>query len=125
VSSQRASTHRTSTHHAASQRSSTSKAPTHHASAQSPAESVSIPEPDLLERQVAPDCEFKSTDQVDSDVALLRIMKLDYERQCYRQSDSILRARMERLQDAVRKTLESLNHGSRQQNARQLTKRNL
>jgi hypothetical protein len=102
-----------------------SKASTDHASTQTPAESVSIPEPDLLERQAAPDCEFKSTDQADSDVTLLRIMKLDYERQCYRQSESILRARMERLQDTVKRNIESLNRGSKQQNSRKLTKRNL
>jgi hypothetical protein len=114
-----------SSNHAVSQHRSTSNASTHHASTQTPAASVSIPEPDLLERQVAPDCEFKSTEQADSDVTLLRIMKLDYERQCYRQLESILRARMERLQDAVKKTIDSLNPGSRQQNARRLTKQNL
>jgi hypothetical protein len=65
--------------------------------------SVSISEPDLLERQAAPDCEFRSAAEADSDAAL-RLMKLDYESQCYRQS---VRARMERLQDAVKKTLKS------------------
>jgi hypothetical protein len=125
ASSQRASTYHISSNHAVSQHASTSNVPTHHAATQSRSASVSIPEPDLLERQVAPDCEFKSTNQADSDVTLLRIMTLDYERQCYQQSESILRARMERLQDAVKKTIESLNPGSRQQNARQPTKRNL
>ena len=67
---------------------------------------VSISEPDLLEHQAAPDCEFRSAAEADSDAAL-RLMKLDYESQCYRQSEFILRARMERLQDAVKKTLKS------------------
>ena len=71
---------------------------------------VLMPESELLERPAAPDCEFKSDAQADSDAAL-RAMKLDYEQQCYRQSEFILRARMERLQDAVRKTVESLKTG--------------
>jgi hypothetical protein len=59
---------------------------------------ISLPEPELLERQAAPDCQFKSG--TSGDLALSTIMKLDYELQCYRQSESILRSRMERLQDA-------------------------
>jgi hypothetical protein len=75
---------------------------------QSPSGSVpKIPEPNLLERQAAPDCEFKSAGETNSDLSL-RLMKLDYESQCYRQSEFILRARMERLQDAVKKTLKSV-----------------
>jgi hypothetical protein len=65
-----------------------------------------MPAPDLLDRQAAPDCEFKSAGEADGDAAL-RLMKLDYESQCYRQSEFILRARMERLQDALKKTLKS------------------
>jgi len=68
---------------------------------------VPLPEPELLEPPQAPDCEFKSTVQADND-AVRRAMKLDYEQQCYRQSEFILRARMERLQDAVRKAIGSL-----------------
>jgi hypothetical protein len=68
-----------------------------------------VPDPELLKRQPAPDCQFKSAPSADDDVALRTIMRLDYEQQCYRQSESILRARMERLQDAVSKTIESLN----------------
>jgi hypothetical protein len=71
-----------------------------------PGARISMPEAELLERPAAPDCEFKSDTPADSDAAL-RAMKLDYEQQCYRQSEFILRARMERLQDAVRKTIES------------------
>ena len=69
--------------------------------------SIALPEPELLVHQAAPDCEFKSAVQTDNDLAL-RIIKLDYEQQCYRQSESILRARMERLQDAVSKAIQSL-----------------
>jgi hypothetical protein len=73
---------------------------------------IPLPEPELLERQAAPDCEFKSSAPVDDKIAF-RAMKLDYEQQCYRQSESILRARMERLQDAVNKTIESLKRSDR------------
>jgi hypothetical protein len=73
---------------------------------------IGLPEPELLERQAAPDCEFKSDAQADNEAAA-RAMKLDYEEQCYRQSEFILRARMERLQDAVRKTIESLKPDDR------------
>jgi hypothetical protein len=69
---------------------------------------IPLPEPELLNPQAAPDCEFKSAAQANDEVAL-RAMKLDYEQQCYRQSESILRARMERLQDAVGKTIDALN----------------
>jgi hypothetical protein len=73
-----------------------------------PRPSIPLPEPELLERQTAPDCEFNSTARVDDEVAF-RAMKLDFEQQCYRQSVFIRRARMERLQDAVSKMIESMN----------------
>jgi hypothetical protein len=76
-------------------------------SAVAPRPNTPLPEAELLEHPTAPDCEFKSAAQID-DPAALRAMKLDYEQQCYRQSEFILRARMERLQDAVRKTIESV-----------------
>jgi hypothetical protein len=71
---------------------------------------IPLPEPELLMRQAAPDCEFRSAAQ-STDQAALHTMRLDYERQCYRQSEFIVRARMERLQEAVMKTIESLNGG--------------
>jgi hypothetical protein len=69
--------------------------------------SILLPDPELLKRQPPPDCQFKPATSADDDVALRTIMKLDYEQQCYRQSESIMRSRMERLQDAVNKTIES------------------
>jgi hypothetical protein len=72
-----------------------------------PRPDIPLPEAKLLEPPITPDCEFKSATEID-DAAALRAMKLDYEQQCYRQSELILRARMERLQDAVRKTIESV-----------------
>ena len=75
-------------------------------------EDIPVPEPELLNRQAAPDCEFKSAAQANDEVAL-RAMKLDYEQQCYRQSEDILRTRMERLQDGVSKTIEALRRWDR------------
>jgi hypothetical protein len=103
MSSRRAS-HRAVAQRASTYRASTEGASTHHASAERSLSTVSIPE--VLERPVAPDCEFKLSGQADSDVNL-RLIKLDYERQCYRQSESILRARMERLQNDLKKNLKS------------------
>ena len=83
--------------------------------------SILLPDPELLKRQPPPDCQFKPATSADDDVALRTIMKLDYEQQCYRQSESITRSRMERLQDAVNKTIELLSphndasHPERQQ----------
>jgi hypothetical protein len=87
-------------------RASTEGASTHHASAERLLSTVSIREVDLLERPVAPDCEFKLSGEADSDVNL-QLIKLDYESQCYRQSESIMRARMERLQNDLKKNLKS------------------
>jgi hypothetical protein len=72
-----------------------------------PRPDIPLPEAELLEPPITPDCEFKSATEID-DAAALRATKLDYEQQCYRQSEFILRARMERLQDAVKKTIESV-----------------
>jgi hypothetical protein len=105
MSSRRAS-HRASAQRALTHRASSERASTHRASTERPLSIVSIPEVDLLEPQVAPDCEFKLSGQADSDVNL-RLIKLDYERQCYRQSELILRARMERLQNAFKKNSKS------------------
>jgi hypothetical protein len=76
-------------------------------SAAAPPVNTPLPEAELLEHPTAPDCELKSAPEIDNPAAL-RAVKLDYEQQCYRQSEFILRARMERLQDAVRKTIESV-----------------
>ena len=71
--------------------------------------SILLPDPELLKRQPAPDCQFKSAPSpADDDATLRTIMRLDYEQQCYRQSETILRGRMERLQDAFGKTIESI-----------------
>ena len=57
-------------------------------------------DPTLLEPASAPDCAFRDTMSNPPTVEQTR-MKLDYEAQCYRQSEEIVRARLQRLQDAV------------------------
>ncbi len=56
----------------------------------------------LLERQPEPDCTFRGP--VSSPITSEELrMKLDYEQQCYRQAESIVRTRLQRLQNAVKK----------------------
>jgi hypothetical protein len=61
---------------------------------------VVLPDPSLLTLQPAFDCTFKGP--VSSPITAEETrMKLDYEAQCYRQSEAIVRARLEALQVAV------------------------
>jgi hypothetical protein len=65
-----------------------------------------IPELDraLLEPVSAVDCVFTGAMSNSPSPAEIR-MKLDYEAQCYRQDGMIVRARLQRLQDAVEKMI--------------------
>jgi hypothetical protein len=73
-----------------------------------------IPEldPTLLEPAAAPDCAFRGTMSSPPTVEETR-MKLDYEAQCYRQSEEIVRTRLHRLQDAVEKMIRAARQSSR------------
>jgi hypothetical protein len=55
----------------------------------------------LLEPQGEPDCKFKGPLSNPITAEEMR-MKLDYEQQCYRQAEEIVRARLQQLQDSVR-----------------------
>src|SRR5258708_19098699 len=72
-----------------------------------PAPRTSVPLPDraLLIASVAADCEFKTTDP-NADER----QKLDYERQCYRHAEIIVRDRLRRLQNSVRRTARVIDH---------------
>jgi hypothetical protein len=65
----------------------------------------------LLTSQPGPDCAFKSSG--DSETKDTMLMKLDYERQCYRQAEMIVRNRLQRLQGAVDETIKVLKIKSR------------
>ena len=68
----------------------------------STASTARIPRPDrsLLVLQQSPDCEFKGLLSNPMTAEETR-MKLDYEEQCYRQSESIARTRLQQLQKSV------------------------
>jgi len=76
----------------------------------SPGSRSPIPWPDqaLLSQQSEPDCEFKAPEAKTDER-----MKLDYERQCYRHAEMIVRHRLELLQSSVDKTIKAVNHTER------------
>jgi hypothetical protein len=62
----------------------------------------------LLQRQAEPDCTFRDT--VSSPMTAEEILqKLDYEQQCYRQSEMNVRGRLHALQDAVEDTVKAVD----------------
>jgi hypothetical protein len=72
------------------------------------AESVAaLPDPALVQRQPAPACGFRGpvSNPITAEEAR---QKLDYEQQCYRASESIVRGRLEQLQDYVQKMTKNL-----------------
>jgi hypothetical protein len=68
---------------------------------------VPLPNPALLERQPAPDCAFRGPLSTPPTAEETR-QKLDYEQQCYRQAESIVRARLQQLQDSVQATIRAV-----------------
>jgi hypothetical protein len=61
----------------------------------------------LLERQAAPDCAFRGPLSNPATPDETR-MKLDYEAQCYRQAEFIVRERLLQLQDSVDETIRAV-----------------
>jgi hypothetical protein len=74
---------------------------------------IPLPDRTLLQRQAEPDCTFRGT--VSSPMTADEVLqKLDYEQQCYRQSEMNVRGRLHALQDAVEETIEVVErHQSR------------
>jgi hypothetical protein len=68
---------------------------------------IPLPDRTLLQRQAEPDCIFRGTISSPMTVEELR-QKLDYEQQCYRQSESNVRVRLHSLQDAVEDTIRAV-----------------
>jgi hypothetical protein len=64
---------------------------------------IPLPDPGLLRHQAEPECEFPPS-EIDADDR----QKLDYERQCYRHAEIIVRDRLQLLQNAVDKTIEAV-----------------
>ena len=69
---------------------------------------IPLPGRALLERQPEPDCAFRGPLSNPATAEETR-MKLDYEQQCYRQAESIVRARLNQLQDSVDETVRAVN----------------
>jgi hypothetical protein len=67
---------------------------------------IPLPDPALLREQSEPDCEFKAAEAKTDER-----MKLDYERQCYRHAEMIVRNRLELLQSSVEKTIKAVKRG--------------
>ena len=68
---------------------------------------IPLPDHTLLQRQPEPDCTFRGTISSPMTAEELR-QKLDYEQQCYRQSESNVRGRLNSLQDAVEETIKAV-----------------
>ena len=68
---------------------------------------IPLPDRTLLQRQAEPDCAFRGTISSPMTVEELR-QKLDYEQQCYRQSEANARVRLHDLQDAVEETIRAV-----------------
>ena len=77
-----------------------------HATAKPPAP-IPLPAEALLKRQSPPDCELK-TQPAGTNPADVKLMTLDYERQCYKQVEGIVRGRLDTLQDAVGETIKAV-----------------
>jgi hypothetical protein len=79
------------------------------AAARRPApKAVPLPDQSLLEKQPPPQCRLsKAPEGINPNEAL--VVTLDYERQCYRQAEEIVRARLDALQEAVRDTVKTDN----------------
>jgi hypothetical protein len=67
---------------------------------------IPLPDRSLLEPHPKPDCTFRGPLSNPVTIEEMR-MKLDYEQQCYRQSESITRDRLQQLQNSVDKTIKT------------------
>ncbi len=68
---------------------------------------IPVPDEALLKRQPPPDCEMR-TQPAGVGPTEVKLAVYDYERQCYRQVETVVRGRLDALQDAVDETLKAL-----------------
>jgi len=69
---------------------------------------IPLPAAPLLSPQPEPSCEFETTES-NADER----QKLDYERQCYRHAEMIVRSRLQLLQGSVDKTISAVKRSER------------
>ena len=68
---------------------------------------IPLPSPELLERPNEPDCEIPPSDRLLG--AIPETTRLIYERQCYKNAETVVRSKLQLLQDAIASTVKSLN----------------
>ena len=68
---------------------------------------VPLPSPELLERQSEPDCEIPASDRLLG--AIPETTRLIYERQCYKNAETVVRGKLQLLQDTIASTVKALN----------------
>jgi hypothetical protein len=125
VSTKRVSTRQVSTRHGSTMRLA---ATTRDSARPSARTSIPLPDQELLTPPPEFDCAFKTTSvddasdqsqpsptraQADPNLDVLARMKLDYERQCFRHAEIILRDRLRQLQAAVGETIEAVNRSEK------------
>jgi hypothetical protein len=70
--------------------------------------SIPLPQHTLLVPQAEPDCEFRAQSHPRQDEPGAERAKVDYERDCYRQAELIVRTRLRLLQASFAETLKAL-----------------
>ena len=69
--------------------------------------SVALPSPELLEPPSEPDCEIPPSDRLLG--AIPETTRLIYERQCYKNAETVVRSKLQLLQDTIVSTVKGLN----------------
>jgi hypothetical protein len=68
---------------------------------------IALPSAELLERQREPDCEISAADRLLG--AVPETTRLIYERACYKNAETVVRSKLQLLQDTMASTLKALN----------------
>jgi len=68
---------------------------------------IPLPSPELLEHQSDPDCEIPASDRLLG--AVPETTRLIYERQCYKNAETVVRGKLQLLQDTIAGTVKALN----------------
>jgi hypothetical protein len=71
------------------------------------AKGVPLPSPQLLEHQSKPNCEIPPSDPLPG--AMPERAQLIYERECYKNAETVVRTKLQLLQDAIASTTKALN----------------
>jgi hypothetical protein len=71
------------------------------------AKGIPLPSPELLEHQSKPNCEIPPSDRLPG--AIPDRAQLMYERECYKTAETVVRTKLQLLQDAIASTIKALN----------------